>query len=33
MRLVTHLDVSDDDVDRVVDAARSFFASHIRKAG
>ncbi len=33
MRLVTHMDVSDDDVDRVVDAARGFFASHIRRAG
>jgi len=33
MRLVTHMDVSTDDVDRVVDAARSFFASHIRRAG
>ncbi len=33
MRLVTHMDVSNGDVDRVVDAARSFFASHIRRAG
>jgi threonine aldolase len=33
MRLVTHMDVSDDDVDRVVDAARSFFARHLRQAG
>jgi threonine aldolase len=33
MRLVTHMDVGDDDVDRVVDAARGFFASHLRQAG
>ncbi len=33
MRLVTHLDVSTDDVDRLVDAARSFFASDMRRAG
>jgi len=33
MRLVTHMDVGDDDVDRVVDAARGFFASLIRRAG
>ena len=33
MRLVTHMDVGDDDVDRVVDAARVFFASGLRQAG
>ena len=33
MRLVTHLDVSSEDVDRVVGAARSFFDSGIRRAG
>ncbi len=33
MRLVTHLDVSSVDVDRVVDTARSFFTSGMRRAG
>jgi hypothetical protein len=33
MRLVTHMDVGDDDVGRVVDAARGFFAHHLRQAG
>ena len=33
MRLVTHLDVSSEDLDRVVDAVRSFFASGVRRAG
>jgi threonine aldolase len=33
MRLVTHLDISSDDVVRVVDAARRFFARDERRAG
>ena len=33
MRLVTHLDISSDAVTRVVDAARQFFASDVRRAG
>jgi threonine aldolase len=33
MRLVTHLDISSDDVTRVVDAARQFYASGVRRAG
>ncbi len=33
MRLVTHLDVSGGDVDRVVDAVRSLFANGVRRAG
>ena len=32
MRLVTHLDISSDDVTRVVGAARQFFASDVRRA-
>jgi len=32
MRLVTHLDVSREDVVRVVDAARRFFSSDVRRA-
>ena len=32
MRLVTHLDVGGDDVARVVDAARRFFAPGVRRA-
>ena len=33
MRLVTHLDVSSEDVAWVVDAARSFFTRGVRRAG
>ena len=33
MRLVTHLDVNGDDIARVVDAARRFFAGNQRRAG
>jgi threonine aldolase len=33
MRLVTHLDVGSDDVLRVVDTARQFFAGGVRRAG
>jgi len=32
MRLVTHLDVDSADIDRVVDAARDYFASGVRRA-
>jgi len=33
MRLVTHLDISDDDVDKVIDAAGNYFADGVRRAG
>ena len=33
MRLVTHLDVSSEDLDRVVEAARDFFVTEVRRAG